>query len=248
MEQIRTHSAVCAHLSRLVAANRRVPAESAFLCGLLHDVGMAATLLVLADQIKGGDAIDPVLLNLVLRETHQEISGLVAHVWKLPDDVQIVLATHHTGIAAEGTGDLTAVVTIAEALSSDLGFGITIGPGDCDRSDPAVLAQAYETLGFDDEDREDLERTVGGLAGILAAEFGPQAAKPGTTATAGAPQVEHPRLDSGEHRAARSTANQPAEASGPPRPSVPAAAPQHSATRAAPRPSWWIALRRLLGL
>jgi HD-like signal output (HDOD) protein len=248
MEQIRTHSAVCAHLSRLVAANRRVPAESAFLCGLLHDVGMAATLLVLADQIKGGDAIDPVLLNLVLRETHQEISGLVAHVWKLPDDVQIVLATHHTGIAAEGTGDLTAVVTIAEALSSDLGFGITIGPGDCDRSDPAVLAQAYETLGFDDEDREDLERTVGGLAGILAAEFGPQAAKPGTTATAGAPQVEHPRLDSGEHRAARSTANQPAEASGPPRPSVPAAAPQHSATRAAPQASWWIALRRLLGL
>ena len=51
MDQIRTHSAVCAHLSRLVAANRRVPAESALLCWLLHDVGMAATLLVLADQI-----------------------------------------------------------------------------------------------------------------------------------------------------------------------------------------------------
>jgi len=30
-------------------------------------------LLVLADQIKGGNAIDPVLLNLVLRETHQNI-------------------------------------------------------------------------------------------------------------------------------------------------------------------------------
>jgi HD-like signal output (HDOD) protein len=247
MEQIRTHSAVCGHLSRLVAANRRVPAESAFLCGLLHDVGMAATLLVVADQIKGGDAIDPVLLNLVLRETHQEISGLVAHVWKLPDDVQIVLATHHTGIAAEGTGDLTAVVTIAEALSSELGFGITIGPGDCDRSDPAVLAQAYETLGFDDEDREDLERTVGGLAGILAAEFGPQAAKPGATTTAGAAHTDNLH-STAERIAARSTADRPAEKSAPPHPSVPAAAPQHSATRTAPRPSWWIALRRLLGL
>jgi hypothetical protein len=161
--------------------------------------------------------------------------------------VQIVLATHHTGIAAEGTGDMTAVVTIAEALSSELGFGITIGPGDCDRSDPAVLAQAYETLGFDDEDREDLERTVGGLAGILAAEFGPQAAKPGATTTAGAAHTDNLH-STAERIAARSTADRPAEKSAPPHPSVPAAAPQHSATRTAPRPSWWIALRRLLGL
>ena len=50
MEQIRTYSTMCAHLCRLVASRKALSPETAFLCGLLHDIGMAATLLVLSDR------------------------------------------------------------------------------------------------------------------------------------------------------------------------------------------------------
>ena len=249
MEQIRTHSAVCAHICRLVASHRRVPSESAFLCGLLHDIGMAATLLVLADQVEGGNAIDPLLLGLVLRETHQEISGLIAHVWKLPEDVQIVLANHHLGSVEDGPAELTAVVTIAEALSSELGFGISVGPGSCDRSDPAAVELANLTLGLDEEDRQDLERTVAGLANILAAEFSPDGAKSGAAAPEGAVYVNYMRPRPAEQAATAATAKRHIKPMEPPAHAfAPVAPPQHAAARSAMRPSWWTRLWRALGL
>ena len=249
MEQIRTHSAVCAHICRLVASHRRVPSESAFLCGLLHDIGMAATLLVLADQVEGGKAIDPLLLDLVLRETHQEISGLIAHVWKLPEDVQIVLANHHLGSVDEGPADLTAVVTISEALSNELGFGIKIGPGTCDLSDPAAVELANQTLGLDEEDRQDLERTVAGLASILAVEFNPEAAKSSAASSGGAAYVNYMRVRSNEKAAPAAPTNLPAALSAAPaRAPAPVAARQQTGTRSAMRPSWWSRMWRALGL
>ncbi len=88
MEQIRTHSTMCAHLCRLIASRKALATETAFLCGLLHDIGMAATLLVLSDRPKDEPSISPLVLDEVLRQTHQEVSGMIAQLWKLPAEVQ----------------------------------------------------------------------------------------------------------------------------------------------------------------
>src|SRR5882757_7601963 len=47
MALVSRHSIACAHLSRLVARFTSIASEYAFLCGLLHDVGMAAALVIL---------------------------------------------------------------------------------------------------------------------------------------------------------------------------------------------------------
>jgi len=188
MEQLRTHSTVSAHLCRFVATQRQLPPELAFLCGLLHDIGMAATLLVLADQVEGGRNVDPILLDLVLGETHQEISGLIARLWHLPTEVEFVLANHHNGADPEKVTPLSAVVTVAESLGQELGYGMVIGGGRCDYMDPKAVDFAYESLAFDKNERSELLNMVSGLASMMAGESSSTPKKP-ATARAAAPST-----------------------------------------------------------
>ena len=178
MEQIRVHSTLCAHLCRLIASRKALVPEMAFLCGLLHDIGMAATLLVLSDRPKEEPSITPAVLDEVLRQTHQEVSGMIAQLWKLPADVQMVVANHHTFPGGEPPHPLCAVVALAEDLSRQLGYGVDIGPGSCDRVVPATLAAARAALGLTDEQFAELQDTGKKLADGVAHEFQPAEQKP----------------------------------------------------------------------
>ncbi|MBW2243877.1 MAG: HDOD domain-containing protein, partial [Deltaproteobacteria bacterium] len=54
MERLRKHSQATAHLCRVVCKySSSVEAEFAFLCGLLHDVGIAGILLALGETPRG---------------------------------------------------------------------------------------------------------------------------------------------------------------------------------------------------
>lgn len=151
MEEMRKHSTACAHLCRLIATRKGVAADTAFLCGLLHDIGMAATLLVLAERAKDEPAIAPLVLDEILRETHQEVSGMIAHLWKLPPEIADVLAHHHSGQVKGQPNDLSAIVAICEEMSRDLGCGVNIGAGRCDHVEPDVIAAAFASLALGDD-------------------------------------------------------------------------------------------------
>jgi len=158
MDKIRVHSTVCAHLCRLIASRKGLSSEIAFLCGLLHDIGMAATLLVLSERPKEEPAVSSSVLDEVLRQTHQEVSGMIAQLWKLPADVQTVLAHHHTFPSNDSPHPLSAVMAITEELSLALGKGVQIGAGRCDQVWPEVLGRAKDLLKIsDDEEAELLE-------------------------------------------------------------------------------------------
>ena len=193
MEHVRTHSTVTAHLCRFVAIQRQIPAESAFLCGLMHDIGIAAILLVLAGKVQGSGTIDPMLLDLVLRETHQEISGVIARLWHLPPDIEFVMANHHNGTDPEKVTMLSAVVAIAEDLGREFGYGVMIGGGRCDEMDPLAVSLAYETLAFSKEERRELIATVGGLVSLVAGGASPQEKKHATAKPAEAPATQQRR-------------------------------------------------------
>jgi HD-like signal output (HDOD) protein len=139
---------------------------------------MAATLLVLSDRPKEEPSITPTVLDEVLRQTHQEVSGMIAQLWKLPAEVQMVVANHHTFPAGDLPHPLCAVVAIAEDLSRQLGYGVNIGPGSCDRVPPATLATARAALGLTDEQFAELQETGKKLAEGVAHEFQPAEQKP----------------------------------------------------------------------
>lgn len=152
MEAVQRHSTACAYLARLVSSQTAGAGEYAFLCGLLHDVGMAATLIVFGEPPPGTAPPDEPLVGPVLRVCHEEASRLVARLWKLPDDVQVVVGAHHGTSSREGPlSPLVATLVVAEALARELGRGIEIAGTDVDPPDPGALARAREVLALDDE-------------------------------------------------------------------------------------------------
>lgn len=117
MELVRRHSIACAHVSRAIAKLTSVPLEYAFLCGLLHDIGVAAALHVLGEGgSNNGKPLDADLLAIVLRKGHAEASQIVAKQWLLTDDVQLVLRHHHQ-VTIQGYAHPTAaVIAVAERV------------------------------------------------------------------------------------------------------------------------------------
>jgi HD-like signal output (HDOD) protein len=116
MEAVRRHSIAVAHVSRAIAKLTPVPLEYAFLCGLLHDVGAAAALHLLGDggSNAGAGALSADVLEVVLEKAHAEGSQLVARLWNLPGDVQLVLGHHHS-VSVQGHAHPTAaIIAIAE--------------------------------------------------------------------------------------------------------------------------------------
>jgi HD-like signal output (HDOD) protein len=118
MEAVRRHSVAVAHVSRAIAKLTSVPLEYAFLCGLLHDVGAAAALHLLGEggSNAGAGALTSDVLAIVLDKAHAEASRLVARLWGMTADMQLVLAHHHT-VSIQGYAHPTAaVIAIAERV------------------------------------------------------------------------------------------------------------------------------------
>jgi HD-like signal output (HDOD) protein len=129
MERLARHSSATAHVVRLVCRRTPVDAEFAFLCGLLHDVGFAACLLALsADPHWRGSTFEE--LAPVLDEVHQEASGILAQIWKLPEPVARVVA-RHTELRVGGEPQpVVAALVIAEQLAWEAGCGMEPPPPD----------------------------------------------------------------------------------------------------------------------
>lgn len=121
MEVVRKHSIAVAHVARAIAKLTPVPLEYAFLCGLLHDVGAAAALLLLGEggSNAGAGPLTADVLEIVLGKAHAEASQLIANLWTLPSDVQLVLANHHT-VSIQGYAHPTAaIIAVAERVISE---------------------------------------------------------------------------------------------------------------------------------
>lgn len=168
MERLSRHSAATAYLLRALCRRARVDAEYAFLCGLLHDVGLAACLLALSDEPRGGavpfDALGP-----GLHEVHQEASGLVTRLWGLPAEVQQLVATHHELEVGGRPQPLHAALVVAEALAGERGAGMEPAgaAAGLDVNPPELLAAACAALGLDGDGLAAARAEAGEILGAL---------------------------------------------------------------------------------
>jgi HD-like signal output (HDOD) protein len=181
MEAVRRHSTACAHLCRMLSSATAISTEYAFLCGLLHDIGMAASLIVLGEQQPAGQPLDPMLLGMILKRCHQEASMVIATLWKLPADVQLVVGHHHDVQIQGFVHPLAAVVAVAEQLARELGFGVVMAGTDSDGTEELALARARDALKLDAAGMEKLREQARKLAETFDRSTGAEApaAKPG---------------------------------------------------------------------
>jgi HD-like signal output (HDOD) protein len=123
MERLARHSTTTAYVMRAVCRKTAIEAEYAFACGLLHDVGIAACLLALADDSRG-EAVPFEALGSVLDEVHEDASGLVTRLWGLPAEIQRVTATHHELVVGGTPHPVNAALIVSEHLAIALDAGL----------------------------------------------------------------------------------------------------------------------------
>jgi len=113
------HSAAAGAYAKEVATLLRKDVESAFLCGLLHDVGMPIAMQVLCDLAKerGGSLVPPSIMEAAMMEFHTELGTQIAQNWKLGPWIASVIRYHHDFLKATAYQHEVLVTSLADDLA-----------------------------------------------------------------------------------------------------------------------------------
>jgi putative nucleotidyltransferase with HDIG domain len=106
------HSVAAATCAKEIARLRRRNVESAFLCGLLHDVGKPIVLSALLD-VRATLRVDltPAVLHAAMDEFHAVLGASLAQQWRMPAAVQESIRYHHDRYAEAPTSGEAAMIT-----------------------------------------------------------------------------------------------------------------------------------------
>ncbi len=104
--------------------------EQAYLCGLLHDIGILVNAIlfpqdfrhVLEEATREKDPIDEVEQR-ILGFTHAESGRILAEIWRLPVEVAEVIEYHVHPEEQKSPNDVTAIVSIADQICRKCGLG-----------------------------------------------------------------------------------------------------------------------------
>ncbi|HEV8549397.1 MAG TPA: HDOD domain-containing protein [Polyangiaceae bacterium] len=163
MNTLRRHSAFTAEVARLVSRYAVGFEDYAFLCGLLHDVGVAAGVLALRDMPGAPLRPEPELVWLALSEIHAACSEAVAKMWALPPEIALVLGLHHSLGTDRHVHPLAAAVSLADHLAEEVGFGL-FGEGS-----PSQTADVASQAGVAEPALAELRKNVAALANTFVA-------------------------------------------------------------------------------
>jgi putative nucleotidyltransferase with HDIG domain len=123
MKRLQAHCMFMAHASRLVAMRAGIAAEHAFLCGLLHDVGISGTLIAAAES--GGSLPALEFMLPAIQSTHEEAGVQIGTLWKLAPEIIAAIGQHHQyDPDRPGMPVLTAVLCVAESMADSFGYSI----------------------------------------------------------------------------------------------------------------------------
>ena len=111
LKSIWRHSLASGIWGKEIARVRRANVESAFLCGLLHEVGKPALLQLLIDVARElGGTPEALWLQAHLAEHHRPLGRKVAQAWELPSPV-LAAITHYVDYSQAGTLAIEAKTT-----------------------------------------------------------------------------------------------------------------------------------------
>ncbi len=110
------HSVVAGAYAKEIARTGRRNVESAFLCGLLHDVGKPVLLELILSQAERFELSEQAIDSLV-EAHHTRVGAALARSWALPVSVCESIAKHHAWSEAEQAAESVYVTALADALA-----------------------------------------------------------------------------------------------------------------------------------
>lgn len=126
-EIIWEHCVRVAYYSRQLSKHKRLGAisDSAFITGLLHDIGKIVLLsadesiiniiseITKNKQLRSSSILEEISIGI----SHAEIGGLIAEKWNFPDELKMPIANHHSPLnSSPEYRDLTYIVYFANML------------------------------------------------------------------------------------------------------------------------------------
>jgi putative nucleotidyltransferase with HDIG domain len=144
------HSNAVAIAARLLAKHLHVNSDTAYIAGLLHDIGTLVLVTQYPHQYESTLAYrhEHNISQLeaerkVLGIDHAEIGSALVTLWNFPDVMKNAISGHHTP-EKPGLGMMATIVHVANAIANALGVSSTPD------SQPAeVSAQSWESLSLD---------------------------------------------------------------------------------------------------
>jgi len=113
------HSAATACYAQEVAQVSHGKRDSAFLLGLLHDVGMPITMQIVCDIVRerATDPVPQATMEQAMSEFHCELGARLAQSWRLGPQVSSAIRYHHDPAAAKPLASVIEVVALADELA-----------------------------------------------------------------------------------------------------------------------------------
>lgn len=116
------HSALAGAWAREIARARRRNVESAFLSGLLHDVGKPVLFQAVADLAAAAGA-DEETIQLCVHELHADVGAILLERWKMPAWMCAAVRFHHAPDRAAEHTDLAATVCFGHLIAHHMASG-----------------------------------------------------------------------------------------------------------------------------
>lgn len=119
LRELWRHSAATAAWAKEIAQLLRRDLESAFLCGLIHDVGMAVVLQTACDLEREGvvPPVAPDAMEAAMLEFHCAFGARVAEAWRLGPWVAAVIRHHHAPEQGRFRPEEIPLIGLADALA-----------------------------------------------------------------------------------------------------------------------------------
>jgi HD-like signal output (HDOD) protein len=122
MERLRHHSVATAELARSVCRQTSLYDDFAYLCGLLHDVGIAGCLIVLGEGV-GGSRPPFDRAWYAIKKVHAACAQTILTLWQLPEELRLILSHHHSVASQKQLHPVAAATYLAELLACRLDVG-----------------------------------------------------------------------------------------------------------------------------
>lgn len=118
------HALATGYWAKEIARARRSNVESAFLCGLLHDIGHPVVLQAILDiQRDLGVCYERPVLERAMAHYHCVVGGVLVADWKLPDVVAECIVHHHDYATQEHPSENVMITHLADLMASWMGTG-----------------------------------------------------------------------------------------------------------------------------
>lgn len=145
------HSLATATAARMIAEALKLPSPDKFYTlGLMHEIGVSVILAAVDEADKKGANVSAELIGELVHDLHEEVGAYIARRWRMPDDFEQTVATHHKDTVDLGRQE-SKVLLVSEGIAAELG----ITHGEQNHTTERVV-KAATSLGLDDVKRQEI--------------------------------------------------------------------------------------------